>query len=625
MDKKNTAIGLILLIVGFGLMYMTAPEPQAPAPANQNSESAPEAKPASTTTLADPAELVEAEGLADPAAMLAQAETAAAEVLSDFSDDAPVFLENDYVRIELSRKGASVVEVGFKKTDPDREIDTFIFNEGAKKPALGLYFDAGQVPQPFLSEFQLISQASDRVVFQWDAPKGNYSLQRIFALNGGEERPYHIAHETIILNTADVPLRLPDMFFGLGTAFPLDTDPAGQYLNFMTYASGSVEKVKVDEFTGSKGIFGFGAKTPKDFSRQSHANVTWAAAKNQYFASLLIPNEPLNTTVYTEGMPYGSPYVAGAPTAGVFGAVSYASPTVQPDSQASVGMTFYIGPKELTRLRDIGGNTVEVMEFGPLVGWISEILLLVMSWYQGYVGNWGIAIILLTVSIKLIFWWLTSKGMVTQKISAKKMQGLAEPMKALREKHANNPQKLQKEMMELYRKYDVNPLAAVAGCLPILIQMPIFFGLFWMLRTAAELRLENFLWIQDLAMPDRLFIFPFEIPFLGNAFNILPILYGATSYFQMRMTPQPAAMDEQQQMMQSMFKIMPWIFALVLYNFAAALSLYWIANNLITMTQMALVNKKIKPQLDQIEAEQEERRVAEARPVKAVAKKSKKK
>ncbi|MGB0371014.1 MAG: membrane protein insertase YidC [Opitutales bacterium] len=627
MDKKNTSIGLVLLIIGFGLMYVTAPEapPPAPAPETQpSSEDTPLDSPA-TSPVADPAQMATDSGIADPAAMLAQAEAEIEEKAADFSDDQPVVLENDYIRIALTRRGASVLEVGFKKTDPNSEIDPYVFNAGAQQPALGLYFDNSQKPQPFFSEFQLVSETVDRVVFQWDAPQGNYAIQRVFALDGGEERPYHISHKTVIINKSDASLRLPDMFFGLGTAFPLDTDPTGQYLNFVAYSGGSLEKFEMTDFTGSRGFLGFGVKTPVKYKRESHSNVTWAAAKNQYFVSLLLPDEPLNTSVYAEGAPFISPYIEGAESAGVFGAVSYPSPSVQAGQQAELGMTFYIGPKEIARLRDIGGNTVELMEFGAFFGWISEGLLVVMSWFHGYVGNWGISIILLTISIKLMFWWLTSKGMVSQKISAKKMQGLAEPMKELREKHQNNPQKLQKEMMELYRAHNVNPLAAVAGCLPILIQMPIFFGLFGMLRTASELRLESFLWIQDLALPDRLYVFPETLPMIGGfAFNILPILYGATSYFQMKMTPQPAAMDEQQQMMQKMFKIMPWMFAIILYNFASALSLYWIANNLLTMTQMYLVNKKIQPQLDEIEREQAERKVAQAKPVKAAGKKSKK-
>ena len=245
MDKKNTAIGLILLIVGFGLMYTTTPEQPARTQSSPETQTAPNPESGATTAPAPIAGDPAANAINDPAAMVTQAAQEVVETVVDFSDEAPVILENEYVRIALTRKGASVLEVGFKKTDPDADIDAYVFNQDAEQPALGLYFDTAAETQPFFSEFQLVSQTADRVVFQWDAPKGNYSLQRIFALEGGEERPYHITHKTVIMNSGDASLRLPDMFFGLGTAFPLETDPAGQYLNFMSYAGDSVEKVEL--------------------------------------------------------------------------------------------------------------------------------------------------------------------------------------------------------------------------------------------------------------------------------------------------------------------------------------------------------------------------------------------
>ena len=621
MDKKNTAIGLILLFAGFAMMIWTTPEPQQPAPAPEQT-SQPAGAPAAIPSTSEGGS---ADEILDPAVMLVQAEAAVKEEVADFTDESPVVLENDYVRIAFTRRGAAITTVEFKQTDPNTDPDVFIFNEGSTLPAAGLYFENSPKPKPFASAFELVSESPDRVVFQWDAPKGNYALQRIYAIDENAELPYHIAHKTVILNKSEAPLRLPDMYFGLGTAFPLETDPAGQYLNMIAYANESVEKITATDFTGGGGFLGFGKKDHSEYISNSYSNVTWVATKNQYFTSLLIPEQPIATKVYAEGQPYEQAFVAGARTAGVFGAVSYTSPTVSAGESGEIAMTYYIGPKELSGLREIGKNTVELMEFGAVFGWISEGLLLVMSWFYGFVGNWGISIILLTCSIKLAFWWLTGKGLVSMKIQGKKMQGLAEPMKEIREKYKDNPQKLQKEMMGLYKKYEVNPLAQVAGCLPMMIQMPIFFGLFGMLRTASELRLESFLWIQDLASPDRLFIFPEAIPLIGGfSFNLLPILYGATSYFQMRMTPQAtASMDEQQLMMQKMMRFMPWIFTIFLYNFASALSLYWIASNLLAILQMYLVNKKIQPQLDQIEAEQAERKIALAKPVKA-AKKSKK-
>ena len=242
MDKKNTAIGLILLIIGFGLMYVTTPDVPPPTAKPQSSPEESVSETSGIEPIVDPAAFAEQSMVDDPAALVEQAASAVVEEPADFLDDQPVILENDYVRLSMTRKGAALLEVSFKKTDPNSDFDTYVFNQGAQQPALGLYLDIAATPQPFFSEFQLISQTSDRLVFQWDAPKGNYSIQRTFALDGGETRPYHISHKTVIINKSETPLRLPDMFFSLGTAFPLDTDPGGQYLNFVAYSGDSIEK-----------------------------------------------------------------------------------------------------------------------------------------------------------------------------------------------------------------------------------------------------------------------------------------------------------------------------------------------------------------------------------------------
>ena len=156
-----------------------------------------------------------------------------------------------------------------------------------------------------------------------------------------------------------------------------------------------------------------------------------------------------------------------------------------------------------------------------------------------------------------------------------KIQG---PMSELKEKHKDNPQKMQQETIKLFREHRINP---VAGCLPILIQMPIFLGLFYMLRTASELRHEPFLWVSDLSQPDTVF------ELAGLPINILPLIMGVTMFLQMHMMPVSPTADPVQQ---KVFKFMPLIFLVFLYNFSSGLVLYWTVQNLLTILQQRITN-----------------------------------
>jgi YidC/Oxa1 family membrane protein insertase len=189
-----------------------------------------------------------------------------------------------------------------------------------------------------------------------------------------------------------------------------------------------------------------------------------------------------------------------------------------------------------------------------------------LTWTGGW--SWGWAIVILTVLIKILTWPLTA----AQQRSALKMQQFAGPMKELREKYKDNSEKLNKEMMELYKKHKINPFA---GCLPIFIQIPIFFGLYTAFQTTVELRLESFLWIHDLAAPDTVF------SIAGFGINILPVLMGITMWISMRMTPNPSADETQKIIMYTMALVFP----VICYTLPAALSLYMTVQNLLTILQ----------------------------------------
>ena len=244
---------------------------------------------------------------------------------------------------------------------------------------------------------------------------------------------------------------------------------------------------------------------------------------------------------------------------------------VVPERRTSV---FFIGPKRQSLLWDLGMK--DVMEFG-MWRWLCYPLVWVLNLFNDFIPNYGVAIILLTILVRVLFWPLTHKSTV----GMRKMQEIQPLMKEIQAKYKDNPQRLQQETWALYKDHKVNPLSS---CLPMLIQIPIFIALFNVLRSAVELRYAPFLWIADLSEPEALFAswFPF------GGLNILPILMAVSTGLQSAFTP--SAGDKSQQKMMVVF--MPAMMLFMFYSFPSALSLYWFLSNLFSIVQMWLIRRQ---------------------------------
>lgn len=215
------------------------------------------------------------------------------------------------------------------------------------------------------------------------------------------------------------------------------------------------------------------------------------------------------------------------------------------------------------------------MQFG-LFGFVSKLLLLLMKAIHCLLPNWGLTIIAVTLLVRLLLWPLTR----AQVRSSKQMALVQEPLKRLREKYREQPQKLQAETLKLFKEHQVNP---AAGCLPIFIQIPIFLGLYGMLRTATDLRFAEFLWIRDLSRPDTLaHLGPFPL-------NILPWLMGLSTFWQMRLSLAPT-LDPMQR---RLFQWMPLLFLFFCYNLPSGLILYWTVQNLLSILQQRRLAQEI--------------------------------
>jgi YidC/Oxa1 family membrane protein insertase len=306
---------------------------------------------------------------------------------------------------------------------------------------------------------------------------------------------------------------------------------------------------------------------PKKMEEQKNLSgrIEWMAYEDAYFLTAIIPADPEKGSFRGQLLP-----------SGVLEA-TYSHPplSLAAQEQASSQLILYLGPQDLNLLKKIGQNLDEAVDFG-WTDFIAKPLLYLLLFFNKYVKNYGVAIILLTILVKLLFWPLTHKS---QK-SMSEMQKLQPHMAKIREKYKNDKQRMNQELMGLYKTYKVNPMG---GCLPMLIQLPVFFALFRVLGRCIELRHAPFvLWITDLSAPDRLFNFSFRIPLMQAPYGIpvLTLLMGASMFIQQKMTPTVGDPAQAKMMM-----FLPVIFMFMFINFPSGLVLYWFVSNILTIAQ----------------------------------------
>lgn len=387
-------------------------------------------------------------------------------------------------------------------------------------------------------------------------------------------------------NTTTGRLNLPAQEWVVGTATPMGGNEDGSAVGLMWFDGSKTHEALTSYFDNkSLGCF---PGTPKTKYRDGASNVVWTATHNQFFASIVMLDTPASLVVSRAiEMPRpkeGKFSAADKPLRkGFETSVHYPAIAIEPGKASERNLNLFIGPKEYKKLASIAGrfnnSTDQAMGFG-FFGFFSKALLLVMNWLHNALSvSYGWAIIVITVVLKIIFWPLTAAS--TR--ASQKMAALAPQINALKEKYKDDPAKFSQKQMEFYRENKINP---VAGCLPMLVQLPVFFGLFAMLRTAIELRGASFLWAADLSASDTIFYIS------GFPINPLPLFYISTAIWQTHITPMSPGMDPSQQ---KMMRWMPLMFLVVLYNFSSGLALYMTVNNLLTILQTKMTKKPDAP------------------------------
>jgi len=403
-----------------------------------------------------------------------------------------------------------------------------------------------------------------------------------------------------IENTSSQPLNLPAQEFVVGTATPMDVDDNGQVEGAMWFNGETAVSQPLAWFAG--GGMGCTRGAPRTEFRAGSGNVLWAAAHNQFFALVAMTrtNEPAQQMVarpvtlprfQNVGVVTNLPAPRGIQTALVYPAM-----TLSANSAVDRELVIFAGPKEYRTLarvgEDLNNHADQVMNFGSGFGsfwgvgtFFAKLLLSAMNAVHDLTTlGYGWTIVLITFLIKALFWPLTAAS--TR--SMKRMQALAPELAVLKEKYKDDVQKLTSKQWELYKQHKVNPMS---GCLPMVIQMPVFIGFFTMIRSAIELRGAHFLWVADLSKSDTLFMIPGVtfLPFIstpeGLPFNLLPLLMGGAMLWQSHLTPASPGMDPAQQ---KMMRWLPAIFILFLYNYSSGLALYWTVNNVLTIVQTKL-------------------------------------
>jgi YidC/Oxa1 family membrane protein insertase len=573
--EKNTILAIVLsvvVVVGWtivqGIFFTPEMPPANPAPVTANQSVIQESSP---TLGAIP----ESSGIVNQAA--AENITDAA-INSENLVEEQITMETNLVSVVFSNKGGDIVSYKLKEHKDQNNLVEMILPGTAEPHAFSIAFgDYGA--QPIQNLFQ-VHRVSDtiiefsrnfnirtsngengqfRLVKRYEFIPEEYLFQLSISIDGGSLIP-QLSNSNAAYTIAFGPQ--------IGPVFKKLDQRYNEYRQFLTFPESKRREEKVD-----------GIKTI-DYDTK------WAAIAGKYFTAIALPNNvPVSYTFSTQAEP-------GLSDASRF----YLTRPALTGSKTIDTYRFYIGPKnqkELAiydnadnylKLQDTRINTVASTSgfWAPL----ENVLKWLLQLFYNVVPNWGVAIILLTLFVKIVFFPLTKKSSET----TLRMQALAPKIKEIQEKYKENPQKLNAEMAALYKREGANP---VSGCLPMLLQLPIFLAMYNLFNNHFDLRGAMFIqgWIPDLSLPESVWNFaPFQLPFLGwSDLRILPFIYVGSQLLYGKITQTPDQKGNAQ--MKMMLYVMPIMFFFILYNVPSGLLVYWIMSNILTLIQQLTINK----------------------------------
>ena len=441
---------------------------------------------------------------------------------------------------------------------------------------------AAVVPSSLGSELiqpQLTQPDNRTIVLRRSTADGGMLVAETWKVHPDE--PYALTYSIGIRNSSDEPLDVDGLAISCGSlASSRSAERSGRLAGGR---EGAVDLMFMNEKRPKTlQVKDVKKLDPEEAAELVNRDVEWIAVHSKYFLYFAAATDA-SFTGCTVGMEKAENL--GDKGAYLRSAAILRPTQVPPGKQVTWNLTCYAGPKEYARLQQLGRNAESIMRLDLFLFWhpawmgfISKLILTSLTGLNDFFNHswgYGFAIIIVTMVVKTLFWPLTHRSTV----SMRKMQKIQPEIQALREKYKDQPEKMNRKMMELYKEYKVNPLG---GCLPILFQIPVFFALFNTLRGAIELRHAGFLWVQDLSMPDTLAFSPEWLPI-----RPLAILMALSMLAQQKMMPSSANPQQSRMMM-----FMSVFFLFIFYSMPAGLTLYWTVNQILTIGQN-LVTKRL--------------------------------
>jgi len=468
-------------------------------------------------------------------------------------------VETDVLKIELDTLGGDVRRIFLKNYPVEAEQPDIPFRLLNDSDDNIFVAQSGLLPKEHAPTHQAVYTAQQRsytladgsetvdVVLTWKSEDG-IEVDKIYTFKRGK---YDVSVKHIVRNNSSKAWegRI------YGQLQRTEEKEAGQSQFIYTYMGGAIssketlyEKISFEDMRD--GLLAA--------EKRSSWKEGWAAMIQHYFVSAWVPQKDEAFNYYTNVLPQGQRYVIG-----LYGSTR----SIAAGTQDSFDMTLYMGPKLQDELAELATGLELTVDYGWL-WFIAQPIFWLLTMLHGVLGNWGWAIIFITIIIKAVFFNLSA----TSYKSMANMRRLQPRLIALKERYSNDKARLNQAMMDMYKKEKINPLG---GCLPILIQIPVFIALYWVLLESVELRQADFmLWWTDLSSPDPYFV--------------LPLVMGATMFLQQRLNPAPLDPVQQKVMM-----LLPIIFTAFFAFFPAGLVLYWVVNNILSIAQQWVITRKI--------------------------------
>jgi YidC/Oxa1 family membrane protein insertase len=456
----------------------------------------------------------------------------------------PLLFETDKYIVHFREKNGDIAQIELKKyPDLKSEGPTRLITDPAFNPAI---LSIAGLLEEREARFLNTSQSKNSIAFSC---RRNDDLQIIKRYTFSEDN-YSIHLGLELINPTFKPIQKRyDILVGAN----INNNPSvdGRFMEAFSSIGGKIIRDNPRKLSSAGQV--------------SHSGeISYAGLRNKYFSLIL---KPFNPTI--------SNFVNSWGKNNLLVGIKMKEFTVPPGSSIAHQFILYAGPNSMQEIAKLRLGFENSLSFG-IFGRLSIFILDLLRFFYSFLHNWGLAIICLTFLASLTLFPLTYKSIK----SMKEIQLLHPKIEKLRSQHKDNPQKFNKEVMQLYKKYKINPFG---GCLPLLLQMPIFIALYQALMRSVELRGANFLWIKDLSSPDQASL-PFSLPIVGNHINILPLLMVLAMLLQQKIsttaTASPTSTAQQQK---KMSMIMVLMFGIIFYNLPSGLVLYWFTNTLLSI------------------------------------------